>query len=870
MALLHYKNLGVHRPDVLMRMSVSGLKIFYDFLTLTKRHMESDAAVMRIAWSPVRGADDQDEEISDGSWIRLDEPEGRLNVPEAAFRFFLDESVRDIYEWKPADGDADHGRHKRGRIDFSKLGRIRVLDRRPKNRELLLERTPNEGFQLVIRPNTWSIECQRRALRALQNNPQREHLPLLRLFERLDHAQWGKVVPEIIREEDWAVLTDVDRPGTGEQRRFVSAALGTPDFTFLEGPPGSGKTTAICELIMQLAKRDMRVLLCASTHVAVDNVLERLMDDDQNLVIPVRIGDRRNVSEKARPWQIEEFVKTERERILRELDHVRPLTASQAALDELLRQGSSAIERMALDAANLVCGTTIGILQHPDLRERSCKRRGGDPEFDVLIVDEASKTPFQEFLVPALWAQRWVVVGDPMQLSPYVDDDALAVNIETCLPDAHVREACIDAFLAANRRRPRVAAVAVNSEKTKRAYMAQCSELDVAVADADRSENTDLWAADIVMGGSDSLQRRAAELPLDIVTVRCADGDLSLLQRRAVAWRLRSGLSREGQPDWAAEVGWRLASLYAQRFAEYEEHANDRGGRTTAQRLEAEIGKLLPVPKIVDDQDRVWRDIDRVRRVALPSVLESLQDGFESDDDRPGTALSDGLPEDVLEERHVMLSTQHRMHPDIAKFSHEHIYDGEALRTPGYMKEERNWSYSRYRHRAEWIHVPGSGVSGDNRNEREASRIIDELRHFDKWAKTNHRDGISPREVAVLTFYRGQEREIRSHLQRWTGQRSALRHFHRGPSERPYLTVELCTVDRFQGHEADFVLISFANRRPTSFLESPNRLNVALTRARYQRVVVGDRHAMKRARAGALREFVEGEPWGMDTGTAES
>ena len=75
------------------------------------------------------------------------------------------------------------------------------------------------------------------------------------------------------------------------------------------------------------------------------------------------------------------------------------------------------------------------------------------------------------------------------------------------------------------------------------------------------------------------------------------------------------------------------------------------------------------------------------------------------------------------------------------------------------------------------------------------------------------------------------------------------------------MTIDLCTVDRFQGHEADLVLISFGNRRSTSFLESPNRLNVALTRARYQRVVIGNLGAMRRAREGVLREFAEGERW---------
>ena len=57
------------------------------------------------------------------------------------------------------------------------------------------------------------------------------------------------------------------------------------------------------------------------------------------------------------------------------------------------------------------------------------------------------------------------------------------------------------------------------------------------------------------------------------------------------------------------------------------------------------------------------------------------------------------------------------------------------------------------------------------------------------------------------------------------------------------------------------VLISFAKPHATPFLESPNRLNVALTRARYRRVIIGDRNGLAR-RNGLLKTLAENEPWG--------
>ena len=705
MAQLHYWNLGIHRPDILMRRAFGELKTFYDFLKRTKDYLESATAVKRLAWRDGATPSNRDRDTTPsegtdaGAWVELIEPPDRRNEPETTFRAFLDENVNEVYEAEPsAELDAWGVRSER-RLDFVAERGIRVIGGDPDTCQLRLERRPKLP-ELVIRPNTWPIRCQIRALQSLQNSPSPAHLPLLRLFEGLDHALWPPVEPapskvsgwDVRSERDtfgrryravpkasgwsWMMLSDAARPGTDEQRRFVERALGTPDFAFLEGPPGSGKTTAICELILQLAARGKRVLLSASTHVAVDNVLERLMDESsphRDLVIPVRIGDRRNVSEKARRWQLEHFVRTERERLLnklRALERRCSLTPSQEALLAALRPGPSVVERLVLDAANLVCGTTIGILQHPDIKSEAKSGGCTGPIFDMLIIDEASKTPFQEFLVPALLAKRWVIVGDPKQLSPYVDEHAMAVNVEACLPDARIRDACIDTFMAghSNSRNRRTAAVVAEDDGTLRAYIEQCAALGVALADADRDDH-ELPTADLVVGTSFALERRAEELPLDLATVRSPEDALHVVHRRADAWLHLTGRTREERPEWAAEMGWRLASLYEQRIDEGSGKP-DGDRRTTAERLRRQVEELLPVAGTGAEPELIWQEIDRVRRVALPSVLESLRNGFERGPrQRNGSALSDGLPPHVLEPRHVLLSTQHRMHREIAQLS---------------------------------------------------------------------------------------------------------------------------------------------------------------------------------------------------------
>ena len=151
----------------------------------------------------------------------------------------------------------------------------------------------------------------------------------------------------------------------------------------------------------QIAKRGQRVLLCGSTHVAIDNVLERIKELGLlDTIFPVRIGDAHRILDSVQKIQIDNL-------------------EAECKWDK----------KLLLGASNLVCGTTIGILRHPQIHERD-KTAPIIPEFDYLIIDEASKTTFQEFLVPALYAKRWILIGDIRQLSPFTDREHIVGNLE--------------------------------------------------------------------------------------------------------------------------------------------------------------------------------------------------------------------------------------------------------------------------------------------------------------------------------------------------------------------------------------------------------------------------------------------------------
>jgi hypothetical protein len=275
----------------------------------------------------------------------------------------------------------------------------------------------------------------------LLNRPARQHEPLKQILEPDYVFEPSPHVP--IAENQWIDLKDPSIMGTEQQREFVEKALNGKDLTIVWGPAGSGKTTAICEFIKQAVRNNKKVLMVGSTHIAVDNVLEKFarseatpLRDDEPGVIAVRVGRPAKVSEYVRPLLIENFIRTKRQALQK---HLKPIAGSEKAeaaaairmLECVDNEQAGGIMQAVLMGANLVCGTTIGILQHPEVK--LARETGSYPNFDYLILDEASKTTLDEFLVPAMCAKRWIIVGDSYQLAPFCEEAELGASLLTAI-----------------------------------------------------------------------------------------------------------------------------------------------------------------------------------------------------------------------------------------------------------------------------------------------------------------------------------------------------------------------------------------------------------------------------------------------------
>ncbi|MBB3810580.1 AAA domain-containing protein [Pseudochelatococcus contaminans] len=340
---------------------------------------------------------------------------------------------------------------------------------------------------------------------------------------------------------------DPDKLLDGDKRAAVQAALGTSEVMLLRGPPGTGKTTFIAELILQTIARkpDARILMTSQTNVAVDNAIERLAElrsvaprslevvrlgtSDERIAASVgefRLGRRLEVWTSEVKARVDEFARAQAHSL--GIDHrnvvigvsleqlhasqllLRKISIDVAALEASLKRdgqpeadvadalvdldiaGSANQRRLDLsrlqearrsarDEQNSIKSqlTALGgeceelalmegrelegfiadylgdseearrlkdlialgadwtarfgrqdhfegpFLSMADVVAGTCVGIAGPraaSDYDLCIVDEASKATPTEVLVPLARAKRWLLVGDSKQLPPFQDE----------------------------------------------------------------------------------------------------------------------------------------------------------------------------------------------------------------------------------------------------------------------------------------------------------------------------------------------------------------------------------------------------------------------------------------------------------------
>ncbi|WP_457561677.1 IGHMBP2 family helicase [Caminibacter pacificus] len=250
------------------------------------------------------------------------------------------------------------------------------------------------------------------------------------------------------------------------QNEALKKAVNSEVF-LIHGPPGTGKTTTLAEVIKQNIGK--KILVSADSNVAVDNVLEKLKDYNV-----VRIGHPAKIESNLMKYSLDVKIRRDKrykevEKLIKKIDDLKYLQEkrckkptpgrrrgmSDEEILELAKKGKGKrgvraewIKEMAewikiqqninklYDKKNAIVEEIMNdILEKADVIFSTNSGAGSEflenREFDVVFIDEAAQAMEPSSLIALVKGKRVVFAGDHKQLPPTIlsNDERLKVSI---------------------------------------------------------------------------------------------------------------------------------------------------------------------------------------------------------------------------------------------------------------------------------------------------------------------------------------------------------------------------------------------------------------------------------------------------------
>lgn len=597
-------------------------------------------------------------------------------------------------------------------------------------------------------------------------------------------------------------------------------ALGSQDITAVEGPPGTGKSTLIAEIICQYLTRHpgSKILLTSQTHIAVDNALEKAIAIRRRAgaeLAAIRVGRDEKISNRLEKYRTDEIFLAWQQSV-------------EARSREFLRQWAAARH---VPPATVELGSTAQRLRL--VLEETCQCRLKREELaaglERLDQDRRETERFAATVRTATVELEAMARGTARAVA---SSKALSDAVTTYLELGHQLREVLQRQANNQAERDSLDDALVSLDENQLALSAEEDTLRKQVGLA-------LGDPILAQGPIEGIEDAAREVEESSAETLA---QLSAIQKLQEDWFQSFGRRYDfddvllAQQQVVAGTCLGFASIGSRDSVEYDLVIIDEASKATPTealvpmsrgRTWVLLGDPKQLPPFVDDELRRQKILDR----------------FELSDEDIAATLFNHLLHGLPKLSRPFLSVQHRMIKGIGDLV-SHCFYGDELKT-GRTEDRKLPVRVLFPKPVLWLST--SRLSG--RRETPASRSdtgapsfinVVEARIAREWLTKlntqarviNAGSDVKKRiTVAVLCGYFTQREELRrvivpTNRHEWTD-----------------LDIEINTVDAFQGRDADVAIYSVTRSNPEGklgFVADIERLNVALSRGRDALIIIGD------------------------------
>ncbi|KAF5255075.1 hypothetical protein FANTH_290 [Fusarium anthophilum] len=233
------------------------------------------------------------------------------------------------------------------------------------------------------------------------------------------------VSEDLSKDETVCNLEWFDPTLNDSQKNAIRFALLSREVALIHGPPGTGKTHTLIELILQMIKLGQRILVCGPSNISVDNIVERLAPHKIPILrlghparlLPSVVDHSLDVlTQTSEAGAIVKDIRTEMDTKQASIKKTKSGKERKAIYTDLKELRKEFRERERRCVSTLIGGSKVVLA--------TLHGAGGyqlrNDEFDVVIIDEASQALEAQCWVPLVSAQKVVCAGDHLQLPPTI------------------------------------------------------------------------------------------------------------------------------------------------------------------------------------------------------------------------------------------------------------------------------------------------------------------------------------------------------------------------------------------------------------------------------------------------------------------